>query len=144
MPRDSFDVLCELKAGGKEKFKSESWLAEQALPSMNAAMEAVGGFVSGQMKVALMLWILAGANYLDLLNQYNVSTASVYKFFHEAVKWIIEMFQFPLEEWLLQENWEALNHISNLFAAASGDAFKGCIGALDGLAIKMKCPHYLQ
>ena len=142
MPRDSFDVLCELikKAVGKEKFKSESWLAKQVLLSMNAAMEAVGGFVSGQMKAALMLQILAGANYLDLLNQYNVSTASVYKFFHETVKWIIEMFQFPLKEWLLQENWEGLYHISDLFAAASGDTFKGCIGALDGLAIKMKCP----
>ena len=126
MSRYSFDVLCELieKAEGKEKFKLESWLAKQVLLSMNAATEAVGGFVSGQMKVALMLWILAGANYLDLLNQYNVSTASVYKFFHEAVKWIIEMFQFPLKEWLLQENWEALNCISDLFAPASGDALE--------------------
>lgn len=66
---------------GKDVFKSESWLAERVLPPTNAAMDAVGGFVSGQFKLALMLRILAGASYLDLLLQDNISTASVYKFF---------------------------------------------------------------
>lgn len=142
MPRDSFDTLCDMieNSVGKDIFKSESWLAERVLPPTNAAMDAVGGFVSGQFKLALMLRILAGASYLDLLLQYDISTASVYKFFHEAIAWINDTFDFPLKQWLENENWDALHRVSDLFAAASGDAFKGCIGALDGLAIKIKCP----
>jgi hypothetical protein len=44
-------------------------------------------------------------------------------------------------KWLREENWwEALNRVSDLFAEASGDVFKGCLGALDDLAIKIICP----
>lgn len=53
---------------------------------------------------------------------------------------MIKTFEFPLVKWLREENWEALDRVSDLFAEASGDVFKGCIGALDGLAIKIKCP----
>lgn len=142
MPRDSFNKLCELIEDkiGKDVFKSESWLAERVMPRTNDATDSLGGFVSGQFKIAVMLRILAGASYLDLLQQYCISTASVYSFFHEGIKWIIATFEFPLVEWLREENWEALNRVSDLFAAASGDVFKGCIGALDGLAIKIRCP----
>jgi hypothetical protein len=142
MPRDSFDRLCELieAAVGRDTFKSELCISERVLPRTNDATSALGGFLSGQFKIAVMLRILAGASYLDLLQQYNISTASVYSFFHEGVQWVIKTFEFPLVKWLREENWEALNQVSDLFAEASGDVFKGCIGALDGLAIKIKCP----
>jgi hypothetical protein len=146
MPRDSFETLCGLIENkvGSAKFKSESWLAERVLPATNAATEAIGGFVSGQYKMAIFIRLLAGASYLDLLQQYNISTASIYNFFHEGVGWVNETFHFPLTDWLQKENWEALHRVSDQFAAASGDAFKGCIGALDGLAIKIKCPTLCQ
>lgn len=142
MPRDSFNKLCGLieNAVGETVFQSESYLASRVLPTTSAAMESIGGFVSGQFKMAVTLRLLAGASYLDLLQQYNISTAAVYKFFHKGVEWVEATFKFPLKDWLEQENWEALHRVSNLFAQASGDAFKGCIGALDGLAVKIKCP----
>jgi len=87
-----------------------------------------------------MIRMLAGASYLDLLNQYGVCTSSLYEFFYEGVKWIVDTFDFPLHGWLENEDWDSLQRVSALFAAASGGAFLGCIGALDGLAVKIRCP----
>ena len=38
------------------------------------------------------------------------------------------------------KNWKALERVSDGFAGASGDIFKGVFGALDGLALKIRCP----
>jgi hypothetical protein len=106
----------------------------------NAATNAVGGWVCGEIKLALMIRMLAGASYLDLLIQYGVCTSSLYEFFYEGVKWIVDTFVFPLHGWLENEDWDSLQCVRALFAAASGGAFLGCIGALDGLAVKIRCP----
>ena len=49
-------------------FKSEVWLNERRIPVTNAATNAVGGWVCGEIKVALVVMIrmLAGASYLDV------------------------------------------------------------------------------
>lgn len=52
----------------------------------------------------------------------------------------METFDFPLHGWLENEDWDSLERCSELFAAASGGVFRGCIGALDGVAIKIRCP----
>jgi hypothetical protein len=60
-------------------------------------MQLVDGFtVCGEIKFALMIRMLAGASYLNLLNQCGVSTASLYKIFYEGVKWIVDTFDFLL------------------------------------------------
>jgi hypothetical protein len=89
-PRDLVDksrsrtTLCETieASKGKDVFKSDVWLDERRIPVTNAATNAVGGWVCGEIK-SLMIRMLAGASYLDLLNQYGVSTASLYEFFVE-------------------------------------------------------------
>ena len=42
---------------------------------------------------------------------------------------------FPLAQWLKDENWEALERVSDGF-----DIFKRVFGTLDGLALKIRCP----
>jgi hypothetical protein len=64
----------------------------------------------------------------------------LYEFFYEGIEWIVETFDFPLHGWLENEDWDSLERCSELFAAASGGVFRGCIGALDGVAIKIRCP----
>jgi hypothetical protein len=142
MPRDSFTTLCQRveSAVGRNVFRSEAYLSERRLPSTHDATEALGGIICGEVKLAVTIRMLAGASYLDLLNQYAVPTNTVYRIFHEGISWINSTFQFPLHIWLESEDWESLYRVSDLFAAASDGVFRGCIGALDGLAVKMKCP----
>ena len=110
MPRDSFMTLVETieESVGKGVFKSELWLEERKGPITHAATGAIGGFVCGEIKLALTLRMLAGASYLDLLNQYGVSSRALYEYFYEVIKWIVETFDFPLHGWLENEDWDSL------------------------------------
>ena len=96
--------------------------------------------ISGEMKIAIMIRMLSGASYLDILFGYCVVSCTVFYVFHEGIGWVQETFSFRLAQWLKDENWEALERVSDGFAGASGDIFKGVFGALDGLALKIRCP----
>ena len=84
------------------------------------------------------------ASYLDLLVIYNISQVMLYDILHESVRWINSTFTFPLLRYIKQENTEALQQISLLFSDRSNGCINGCIGAIDGIAIKIKCPNLKQ
>ena len=92
----------------------------------NCASHALGGRISGEIRMAIMLRIMAGASYLDLLLIYGVSTASVYSVFHKANDWILaSTFQFPLVKWIVSDDsTEALNRVAEGFSSASGGTFR--------------------
>jgi hypothetical protein len=139
MPRESFDTLAQIieTSVGSDVFKSELYMMERKAPGTDAAIAQCGGFICGELKLALTLRMLAGASYLDLLMQYGVSPAALYQCFYETINWIESSFEFPLSACLENEDWEYFKETSELFAAASGGAFRGCIGAIDGLAVKI-------
>ncbi len=129
---------------GENVFKSQAWLVSveglATRTKTNSASDALGGTISGETKIGIMLRIMAGASYLDLLLVYGVSTASVYSVFHEANAWILATFRFPLVQWIVSKDTEALNRVAEGFSSASGGTFRKCIGALDGVAIKITSP----
>jgi DDE superfamily endonuclease len=146
MKKEWFDDLCKEinDCVGDRVFKSENWLNDDNNNSAIAtskASDAWGGIVSGEMKVACTLRMLAGGSYVDILMAYNISNCQVYTVFHEVIGWIGSTFAFPLTNYLLSENIAALKVISEGFSKRSDGVFKGCIGALDGLAIRIKCPN---
>jgi hypothetical protein len=79
MSRVSFEELCRLIEAnvGEEVFKSESYLANRAGTAVDAATQAVGGFISGEMKVAMTIRLLAGGSYLDILASYATGETAV-------------------------------------------------------------------
>ena len=89
---------------------------------------------------------------MDLLGRaYGVqSIQSVYNYFHTPMGWIDETLEFPLVR-LLQglKNGDAecirkLKEMSVDFALDSNGSFSGCIGAIYGLAIRIRCPSNVQ
>jgi len=64
--------------------------------------------------------------------------------FHEVVGWINESFTFILPQLLANKNENELNNISEAFARFSNGVFTGIIGALDGLAIRIKAPSLFE
>jgi hypothetical protein len=144
MQRASFDKLCDaiITKVGKGVFKSEGWLLshERQHKSVDAALLALGGMVSGEIKLAITLRLLAGASYLDLLAIYGVASKTVYEVFHQCVGWICLTFNFPMAEWIRKKDDKSLNRVAEGFSAATDGVFSPCIGALDGIAIKIKSP----
>lgn len=133
--KESYNVLLEKI---KEKidvavFKSEDWIITQKIYQTA---------VCGEVKLALTIRMLAGASYLDLLLIYEVSVKKLYEFFHECIGWINVTFSFRLVQYLQDENTFALTDISDGFSNRSDEIFCGCIGAIDGMAVRIKCPTF--
>ncbi|KAL7531965.1 hypothetical protein ACHAXR_005934 [Thalassiosira sp. AJA248-18] len=133
MSKTQFDLLCHRiqEKVGEDVFRSEN---NQGL--------------CGQIRIAIGLRILCGGSYVDLLGRaYGVQAiSSIYKYFHTFIGWVDETFDFPLVGLLRglnagdQDAIEKLHEISADFAVDSDHCFIGCIGAIDGLAIRIKCP----
>jgi hypothetical protein len=112
--------------------------------SNSASLQGRGGLISGEVKVAVSLRILAGGSYLDLAPLFDVSTGHIYSIFNQFLQWVLSAFEFPLSRYIYEEDWKALEAISNEFAIGSNGAFSGIIGSLDGLAVRIRSPHSLS
>lgn len=64
MPRETFDTLAQIieTSVDSDVFKSELYLMERKAPATEAATAQCGGFVSGELKLALTLRMLAGTS----------------------------------------------------------------------------------
>lgn len=134
MSKEQYKLLCDriLAVVGEEEFRTQN---NQGL--------------CGEMRIAIGLRLLCGGSYLDLIGRaYGVdSIQSIYNYFHTLINWIDRTFDFPLVGLLRGlENDDAasiakLNEISSDFAMDSDGCFVGCIGAMDGLAVRIKCPN---
>jgi hypothetical protein len=105
-------------------FKSDDWLDNINNISYIQA-------ISGEVKIACTLRMLAGASYLDLLVIYNISQVMLYEIFHEAVQWINRTFSFPLYDFIDYEQTDKLQDIALLYSDRSDGIINGCIGACD-------------
>jgi len=82
------------------------------------------------------LRILSGASYLDVSDIYGFHELSTYRVFYEMVRWVMKTYSFDYDV----NDLGRLQSISDGFAQFSGHVLRGCIGAIDGLAIRIRCP----
>lgn len=138
MEKHSFNKLCSdiNNAVGAGVFKSESHELARKKHRLDEAWEVHGGIVSGEIKVAVYLRILSGASYFDVSDIYGIHELSTYRIFYEVVGWVMKTYSFDYDV----NDLGRLQSISNGFAQFSGHALEGCIGAIDGLAIRIRCP----
>ena len=139
--KKSFRKLCEMIRDqiGDDEFKSEHGTTRKTKKT-EKANEFYGGEVSGEIKIAMFLRMLAGASYLDVYLIHDVHTSKIYKFFDDVTNWINKTFTFPFVDALKNENVDFFNNLSHAFSADTDGVFHGCIGALDGMAVKIGCP----
>ena len=153
MSRDSFMYLCQkIKENvGEEVFKSESYLllyrganAGNSLFSRNiliAHEESTGGFISGEVKLALTLRLLGGGSYMDLAILFDTGFTYAYQIFHEVIrKWILDdrLVKINGTEYCSDE--KRMKDVALQFCNASNGLMDCCIGALDGWVVKVMRP----
>lgn len=105
MPRECFDLLCKkIRANvGEDKFKSEEYLEDLtnslAPPDSiatcrlrrlaKANLNDTGGWISGEVKLAITLRMLAGGSYLDLGLIFGTGSTYPYTIFNNVItRWI--------------------------------------------------------
>ena len=108
---------------------------------MQAHYESTGGFISGEVKLALVLRMLAGGSYLDLSLLYEIAPNAVYRIFHDVIKnWILDDRLVKISGIDYVSDEERLEKVALEFARSSNGLFNGCIGAIDGWIVKIKKP----
>ena len=100
--------------------------------------ERAGGYISPQLRVAITIRWLAGGSYLDLKVNWGIATSTFYEITENVVDAIIATF--PIE---FDADQDALKTRAAEFAARQHKhrrVFKGVVGAVDGILIKVRCP----
>ena len=97
MEKLCFQLLCDkiIKAGGKEEFKSESYIDRRRSRNvrfnsiLSAQEKTSGGFICGEVRLALTLRLLAGSSYLDADDIFHVKPNHTYARMHYVLEnWI--------------------------------------------------------
>jgi hypothetical protein len=140
MQRKSFYKLSAMicNAVGDAEFKSEKTTREST--KTTGATNFRGGNITGELCLGIFLRMLAGSSYLDLFMIFGASNSSIYNCFEQATGWINKTLTFRLVEALQNEDLPYLKQLSHAFSHDSNGRYNGCIGALDGLAIKILRP----
>jgi hypothetical protein len=146
MSKDCFKHLCDqiISAVGEKSFKSESFIETHLKnTSIHGAHEVTsGGYISGEVKVALTLRILAGGSYLDIALIFRCGSSYVTPIFHDVLRnWICNdrVIKIPNEEYF--RDIEAMKQTANKFSnGRSRGIINGVIGSIDGWLVKIKKP----
>jgi len=136
MEPDVFKRLCQTVCASitESIFKPEEHLMKKL------GSDGVLKRISGEVKMAVCLRMMAGGSYLDLVPLFDVSSGHLYKIFDTFLDWILLTFEFPLVQWLRGQNWSAFEALASSFAEKSNGVFYGPFGALDGLAVRIRSP----
>ena len=156
MPLECFRKLCERIESevGEENFLSEQYMKEKIQNAQspkrhiyNAHCKTSGGYLSGEIKVAITLRLLAGASYLDVSQIFDVSYSTCYDILHKVTEeWFCNdcVAEYKLEKNL--DDPKKLYKILEIFTSKgrSNGIFGGIIGALDGWLVKIKSPSWVN
>jgi hypothetical protein len=103
---------------------------------------STGGFISGEVKVAITLRILEGGLYLDLALLFEPRFNHTHKIFRYVVhNWLVHDSFYPINGVDYCRGKQQMQEVSLQFSRASRGVINGCIGALDGWIVKI---HMLQ
>jgi hypothetical protein len=140
MSRTAFLKLCARvgESIGDGIFKSEN--KTRPTTKTTNATKFRGGEISGEVRLATYLRLMAGASYLDLFMIYDIGTKPIYNSFEKVTGWINQTFTFPLVKALQDKDEAFFEELSDAFGQDSNGIYIGCFGALDGLALKIKRP----
>lgn len=144
MSKSCFEKLCAsiIKAVGESSFKSEEFLDVNYHQMSVAHNISSGGSISGEVKLASTLRMLAGASYLDVEKIFHLSFGSAGRVFKYVLcEWVCNdnVIKINFNEYM--ENDDAMNSTSQDFACGGSDTIiSGCIGALDGWLVKIRSP----
>jgi hypothetical protein len=107
-------------------------------PFMPAMYRNVTNQVSNELKLSMCLRWLAGGSYLDLADMHGVSTATFFRHVKQVYTAINQAYELPLVGVLERWDVDAVEQLASGFDAKTHGVVPGCIGAIDGIALKVE------
>ena len=145
MTRECFSLLCSSIIGaiGEIKFKSQQYIDAFLCGTSvyDANVLATGGYISGEVKLAITIRLLAGGDALDLAIIFDICPSYLQIIMKDVLaNWIIKPNIGKINMLKYLNNFEAMSKVSKGFAVRSNGVLKGCIGAIDGWRVKIIRP----
>ena len=148
MTRECFALLSDkIKINvGESKFKSQVYIdtfLNYPGSIYQANCETTGGFISGEVKLAITIRLLAGGDCLDLGVMFDISSAHCNTIMYEVLNnWINKTKIGDIDIYAYLNNEIALKKESEGFSKRSNGVLVGAIGAIDGWLVKIQKPSY--
>ena len=120
---------------GESVFKSQHYIDAFLVGSKmyDAHVLSSCGYMSGEVKLAITIRLLAGGDALDLAVIFDIYPSHLQKIMKEVLMyWIIIPNIGKINMMKYLNDIEAMNKVSQGFAKRSNGVLKGCIGAIDG------------
>ena len=150
MNRSCFDSLCQciISKIGESKFKSESYidaLKKNKDQMYDANVKATGGYISGEVKLAIALRMLAGGDSYDLAVIFDVHFDHCSRILQEVLlNWVIKTGIGDLNMVKYLGDKEAMARVSAGFSKRSNGVLIGAIGAIDGWLVRIVRPSWFR
>ena len=146
MTRPCFNRLCQhiIAYTGEKAFKSEAYInafLKDKCPKYEGLSKTNGGYISGEVKLAVTLRFLAGGDALDLGVIFDIYPDNCNKIMYDVLlKWIIpsDIGMMNMIKYVGDD--EAMDKVSNGFSKRSNGVLKGAIGALDCWLVRIVKP----
>jgi hypothetical protein len=126
IPRDCFEDL--LNTIGDDLHKD-----------FKKAANSGGDPIPPRMRLSMTLCYLGGGRVWDIAIMHHVSIAAFYVALWETIAAINKNVAIP---GIPYDDIDELNKIAKGMKHASGGVFEHCVGAIDGLAIRIRCPRF--
>jgi hypothetical protein len=98
--------------------------------------------ICGEIKLALVLRLLAGGSYLDLALLFETGSSYAYDIFHSVLAvWINDDSLIKINGLEYCSNDEEMQKVAMQFSISSNSILNGCIGAIDGWIVKIRRPR---
>ena len=96
--------------------------------------------ISADLKLSMTLRWLCGGHYLDIVDMHGVHSSTFFDALWDTCEAIckVEKLAFPFDDAA------ELNAIKRGFRERSREWFPGCVGALDGIAVKIRKPRLTE
>jgi hypothetical protein len=108
---------------------------------MRAHIATTGGFICGEIKLALTLRLLAGGTYLDLALLFETGSSYAYDILHNVLAtWINVDSLVKINRIDYCSNDEEMQKVALQFCRSSNGVLNGCISAIDGWIVKIRRP----
>ena len=150
MNRDCFNSLCQriISKVGESKFKSEMYIdafLKNKDQMYDANVKATGGYISGEVKLAIALRMLAGGDSYDLAVIFDVHYDHCNRILQEVlVNWVIKTGIGDLNMVKYLGDKEAMSRASAGFSKRSNGVLIGAIGAIDGWLVRIVRPSWFR
>jgi hypothetical protein len=94
-----------------------------------------------ELKLSMTLRFLAGASYLDIVDLHGVAACTFWKYLHLTIDAINLVYTLPLLPILESGQLSQLEAAAEAYDERTAGVMAGCIGAIDGCAIKICRPR---